>query len=406
MANLRSRNLIAPILCCSLVCSAGCDDDAKDAVSGDSQYLVAARIFSADGTDTTSYLHLVSSLEEGTKIDPKQAVEVAGSVKVFALDDGWLAVGSGDGVTITRYEADATSGLKKTKQSIDLQPSGVQSLWDTLYIASSTKVYYVDREGGQLVVINPKEMTVEGEVKLPDTIREGYLALYSYSAIKQGDKLIFSVGWFDWENDKVLPETGLVVLNTKTDKVDRFDVDDRCGGVTTPHTLKSGDTYYVSSALNAAAEFVGHPASKPCALRVLSGQDHFDTNFALELSELTDGAPAGEPVPADGNSLFLRVLDKDKATTEAGDASWDVTGQTAWTWWKWQPEKSGNGKASEVSALEPSTADVTFFEVEGRVFGAQTDSEYSETTLLELNAQGGPKPGLSVPGFASHVIKL
>lgn len=183
-------------------------------------------------------------------------------------------------------------------------------------------------------------------------------------------------------------------------------VDDRCGGVTTPLTLESGDTYYVSSALNGAANFVGHPAAKPCALRVLSGRDHLDGAFAADLSELTNGAVAGGPVPADGSSLFLRVLDNEKVSTEAGDASWDVTGQAVWTWWKWQPEKTGAGKASEVSALDPSTADVTFFELDGRVFGAQTDSEYTETTLLELNAQGGPKPGLSVPGFASHVIKL
>lgn len=104
-----------------------------------------------------------------------------------------------------------------------------------VYVASPTKVYYVDREGGQLVIIDPKAMTVEGEVKLPETIRDGYLALYSYSAIARGDKLIFSVGWFDWDNDKVLPETGLVVFDTKSDKVERFDVDDRCGGLEWSH---------------------------------------------------------------------------------------------------------------------------------------------------------------------------
>lgn len=390
-----------------LTLAASCgDDNNSSGERGSASYVVSSRIFSGDGADVTSYLHLVSSLDSDTRVDLKDAIEIPGSAKVFALDDAWLAVGSGDGVTITRYEVDEKTGLKKTGETIDLQPSGVQSLWETLYVASSSKVYYVDREGAQLVIINPKEMTVEGKIALPDTRREGFLALYSYSAVKRGDKLIFSVGWFDWDNDKVLPETGLVVLDTKTDKVSRFDVDDRCGGITTPVTLDSGDTYYVSSALNAAANFVKRQAAKPCALRILAGKDEFDADYAVELSDITGSAVAGEPVPAGGDGLFLRVLDEDEVETKSGDASWDITGQTVWTWSKWEPGKDGKGKAKHVDALEPSTADVTFFEVGSRVFGSETTEDYSETTLIELTAEGGPKPALTVPGFASRLVAL
>lgn len=399
----RFLSLLLPGL---LTCFASCGDDTSSTDNANAQYVVTSRIFSADGDDVTSYLHLVPSLDATTKVDLKNAIEVAGSAKVFALEDGWLAVGSGDSVRITRYEADPTKGLTKTGQTIDLQPSGVQSLWETLYVASSTKVYYADRENAQLVIINPKEMTVEGKIALPETERKGYLALYSYSAVKRGNKLIFSVGWFDWDNDKVLPETGLVVLDTDTDKVARFDVDSRCGGITTPVTLDSGDTYYVSSALNGATKFVKREAAVPCALRVLAGQDKFDANYALELSDITSGAVAGEPVPAGGNALFLRVLDQSAVETKGDDASWDVTGQTVWTWWKWEPGKDGKANASQVSTLEPSTADVTFFKVGDRVFGAQTTEDYSETTLLELTAEGGPKPALTVPGFASNLVQL
>ena len=204
----------------------------------------------------------------------------------------------------------------------------------------------------------------------------------------------------------MLPETGLVVLDTKDDTVARFDVDERCGGITTPVTLDSGDTYYVSSALNGAADFVGHRAAKPCALRVLSGQDRFDPDYALELGEITAGAVAGEPVPAGGDGLFLRVLDQGAVRSEPGDASWNITGQTVWTWWKWEPGKDGMGEASQVEALDASTADVVFFQVDGRVFGSQTTEDYSETTLLELSAEDGPKPAISVPGFASHLFAL
>ena len=66
----------------------------------------------------------------------------------------------------------------------------------------------------------------------------------------------------------------------------------------------------------------------------------------------------------------------------------------------------GKAKATHVKELEPSTADVTFFKVGERVYGSQTSEDYAETTLIELTAEGGPKPAIKIPGFASRVVEL
>jgi len=368
----------------------------------ESRYLVGTRIW--DDATTTSYFNVVSSLEEGTSVDLAQAVEVAGAAKLYAIGDiGWLAIGGGEEPTITRYTLNDAGKLVRGA-TLSLLSLGVTSLWDTLYVVSETKMYYPDRANRQLIVINPTAMEVQGTVELPETAREGFLSLYGYTPLLRDGKLLFTVGWFDWfETDSVLGETGLVVVDTATDTVERFDVDDRCGGITTGVVTESGDAYFVSSALAAAAHRLGRFTPSPCALRVNAGEDAFDSGYVKELADVVTSEVAGEPVPAGSNALFLRVFDESEATFTETSATTELTGQAAWRWWRWDVE---SGEASPVEELAPSTSDVLWFQVDGRVYGTETTSTYSHTTLIELTAEGGPKAALTAPGFVHGVARI
>lgn len=367
-----------------------------------STFVIGTRVW--DDTTTTSYFNVVSSLEQGTKVPRSQAIEMPGAAKLYAIAGiGWFGLGGGEAPTITRYGLDEDGQLEE-QASINMLSYGVQSLWDSLYVVSDTKVYYPDRDNKQLIVINPQEMRIEGAVALPETAREGFLSLYGYTPLLRGNKLIFSVGWFDWNvNDEVLGETGLVVLDTESDTVDRFDVEERCGGITTGVTTSAGDTYFVSSALAGVAHRLGRQPTTPCALRLKADDDAFDPEFLVELSELTGSEVAGEPIPASGDELFLRVFEESEATFSEESATWELTGQAAWYWWRWNVE---TGEASLVSELEPSTSDVLWFNVDGRVFGSQTTEDYSKTTLIELTAEGGPRAALTAPGFLHAVARV
>jgi len=65
-------------------------------------------------------------------------------------------------------------------------------------------------------------------------------------------------------------------------------------------------------------------------------------------------------------------------------------------------------QASRVDALAlaPATADVLWFQVDGHVLGAQTAADYTETTLVDLTAAGGPTPALTAPGFLHGVARI
>ncbi|WP_433931240.1 hypothetical protein AB3662_43870 [Sorangium cellulosum] len=372
-----------------------------DGVSGPA-FVVGTRIW--DDTSTTAYFHVVPSLDQGTEVDLSQALEVPGSAKLYGFEDlGWLAIGRGDAPTIARYTLDGRGALAKGT-SVSLQPLGVQDLWPTLYLVSPTKAYYPDRDNEQLIILNPTTMEVEGRIELPETARQGYRALYSYGSILRGDSLLFSVGWFDWDqNDTILEETGLVVIDTTTDTLVRVEVDERCGGITQPVETASGDAYFVSSALAGAAHLLERLPTEPCALRVQKDADAFDKDYLQALAELTDGAIAGEPIPGGGDTVFLRVFDERAATIEANSVTWDLTSQKVWQWWRWD---TATGEAAPIDALSPMTSDVLWFQVDGRVFGTETTDDNAESTLIELTAEGGPKRGLTVPGFLHGVAKV
>jgi len=369
---------------------------------GEPAFLLGTRVW--DDTTTTSYFHVVPSLEAGTGVRPDQALEVPGAAKLYsAYDLGWFAVGSGEAPEIARYRL-GDDGRLINDARLSFQAYGVSDLWDTLYFVSPTKAYYPDRSGGQLIVWNPAEMRVLGSIPLPETLRDGYLALYGYAPIQRGSELLISVGWFDWDvNDAVLPETGLLVLDTETDSVVRFDVDTRCGGITYPVGMPSGDTYLVSSAIAGAAHRLGRLESAPCALRVRAGADSIDPEYLVALADVAGGQLAGEPVPGPGGSLFLRVFDETLASPTAPMVTWELTGRAAWRWWQWAPADDG---ASWVEALPPSTADVLWFQVDGRVYGTETTEDYSTTTLIDIGAESGPDRLLTVPGFLHGVSRI
>jgi hypothetical protein len=400
----RVLTLGALALSIGLSACAGDDTPSETGVEAGPAYVVATRVWSDDGAAVTSYFNVVSSLDAETTVDTDRGLEVAGAAKLYAVEGiGWFAVGGGEDPTITRYTLSEEGSLVEGDK-LSLLDYGVQGLWDTLYVVSETKMYYPDRAGGRLIVLNPKEMTVDGVISLPETQREGFLSLYGYTPVIRDDKLLFTVGWFDWEeNDEILGETGLVVLNTEDDSVERFDVDTRCGGISTGVITDSGDAYFVSSALAGAAHRLGRLTTAPCALRVEADADAFDADFGMNLADLTASDVSGEPIPAGGDSLFLRVFDESLATVTDENLTWELTGQSAWRWMRWDVE---SGETSLLEDLAPSTSDVVWFKVDDRVYGTETTEDYSHTTLIDLTAEDGPTQQLTAPGFMHGVARV
>lgn len=401
MTLLNSKSLFV-VLAAGLLLSCGSQDsDAVEHPGTDPLYLAMTRVW--DDTTTTSYLHVVSSLDAGTAVETSQALELGGPAKLFAYGKVWFAVGDGENPVITRYTLDERGRLQQGA-SISLQPFGVQSLWDSLYFVSAEKAYYPDTTGSQLIAWNPTTMEVLGAVPLPETVRDGYLSYYSLTALRRGKRLVFSVGWFDWlTNDAILPETGLVVLDTETDTVERFDSDRRCAGITQALETESGDAYFVSSAMASAAHHLGRLETLPCALRVAAEEHEFDPSYRVSLQDVSGEALVGEPIPGAGSSIMLRAMDPAAVDVTDETHTWDLTGTAKWRWLEWDVT------SNEIKALEQlplATADAFWFRVDGRVLGSQVDAEYTKTELVDLSSSGQPKAAITFPGFLQGLARV
>jgi hypothetical protein len=97
------------------------------------------------------------------------------------------------------------------------------------------------------------------------------------------------------------------------------------------------------------------------------------------------------------------VFDESLTSVEDDFATYDVTGKLAWRWARWE---LGSGVVSPIDALEPSTSDVLWFEVDDKVYGTETTADYDETTLIELTAEGGPKRAMTAPGFLHRAVRI
>jgi len=155
--------------------------------------------------------------------------------------------------------------------------------------------------------------------------------------------------------------------------------------------------------LAGAAHRLGRLPTKPCALRVQAGETTFDAQYLEDLDALTGADVSGEPIPAGGNALFLRVFDESLATVADDSATYELTGQSAWRWVRWDV---ATDDVEAIASLEPSTSDVLWFQVDGHVYGTETTADYSETTLIDLTAEGGPKRELTAPGFLHGVARI
>lgn len=395
------RSSLCGLLLGSLALScASSDQAAADHAGRDPLYLAMTRVW--DDTTTTSYLHVLASLDAGTEVDTKQALELSGPAKLFSYGKLWFAVGQGDSPTITRYSLDERGRLVEGA-SISLQPFGVQDLWDSLYFVSAEKAYYPDTSSSQLIVWNPTTMEVTGTVQLPETVRDGYLSYYGVTPITRGEKLIFSVGWFDWlTNDTILPESGLVVIDTETDTVERVDSDERCAGITQAIQLPNGDAYFVSSAMAGAAHELGRLEQAPCALRVRAGEDAFDTQYAAALPDLSGETLIGEPAPGAGDSLLLRALDPALVEVSEETHTWDFTGRAEWRWLSWDVTSD---EVTSLDELPAATADAFWFRLDGKVLASQTNAEYTETRLVDVT-DSEPHDALTFPGFLQSVARI
>ncbi|HTU61472.1 MAG TPA: hypothetical protein VMF89_23615, partial [Polyangiales bacterium] len=312
-------------------------------------------------------------------------------------------LGGGEEPTVTRYDLSETGEFVESDEAISFQPRGTDFLGDTMVFVSDEQAYYFDAPNTQLIRWNPTSMEIEGEIDLSVTFKKDLTTIYDLKPLLRDDgTLLFPVTGRNFETDETFSATGLVVIDTDSDKVLSYVEDERCQGITWSALTSEGDLYAATSPYYSVRQRVTGKGPAPCVLRVRKGETEFDPEYKVELAELVDGRVAGGLAPAGKGALFFRAVGPDVEIDEDSDVS-GVWSDAVWTWQRWD---LATDDVEPVKGLPPSAAGGLTYEIDGHVYAVDAEADWSASTLIDLTAEGGPQSALHATGYIYGAARI
>ncbi|KYF79357.1 hypothetical protein BE17_06560 [Sorangium cellulosum] len=370
--------------------------------SGD-LFALTTQVFGVEAADTLSYILLTDTLESDAPLSLDSGIEILGRGIGAAPDGaGALFVASDAGPTVTRYDLGANGSLKKGA-TVSFQGQGLAKLDEyggQFQFVSETKAYFFDGYTAQVVIWNPKEMTVTGAIKLDDLVIPDATLTFTAAPLRVGDAVISFAGWRN--GPEVPSQAGIVVVDTATDKATVV-TDDRCGYVRDGAEGPDGKIYMATEAYGAAVHRLNaESAAAPCMLRFDLEAGAFDPDFHVELGSLFDGGAAGSLIRGSGGEAYLRVLDEDAFEIKEDTHPRVLASAAAW---RWASVTLGDAPAATVLDDEPTSGSVVNVWLGGKSLVLQFQGQ-DTTTFRELGGNGPGDVSLTAPGVVFSAAKL
>jgi hypothetical protein len=368
-------------------------------------YAVYTQVRTVDGR--TNFLSLTDTLAAPAELDASKAMEVPGFSRFFAPEGGgFFAIGSGEDMTITRYDVTDTDQFEESGR-VSFAGVGVTWMHYRAIFFGPTRAYYVDNTAAQIVVWNPQEMTVSKTFALPDVVvdgRDGYETFFPFYRFPiVGDRLFIPVSWVNREAGLARDVTGLIVVDTRTDAVLSYTETDRCPAATEIAFDDNGDVYFGTDYYYPMYSAAVRGSTRPgCVLRILAGEDAFDADYMLSLAQvtgnratlsLTDG-----PVPG---VAYVSVLDE--ARLPWSEFAAEPRFDEAWEWWRLD---LASGEATVDTNMPVGGPGVSSHPLGLERFVVQSLADQSRSQLFKLSPDGEHEPGFSAPGLITGLARV
>jgi len=379
---------------------AGADGAAGAPSTAAALYAMTSNVWGTDGA--TGYLYTVGSLAEGNAgLD--QAIEFPGGAWLTGrAGEPFVYVSSGEGgPTITRYEV-LENGSLEAGPTVSFMNLGLTMgmRFATAPIVSDEKAYLVDFEEHRIATWNPRTMRVGKLIELDLEERDGLPAWIPTIGVRE-DKLFITVSWEqDWKFGDI---SRVIAIDTNTDEIVETSDDERCEQLAVSSVDSKGTAYYTPYAhAPMVREVLGEDyGTKSCALRIVAPETGFDQGWEVDLSELAGGRPAGEFVPASDDVGFFRVFYNDEVGATAENFQ-DKQGAPGYRWWRWE---IGADEAEEIPNQKLTVEAARYF-VDGKTYVGNPSADWSETTIVELDASGALHEGLTVQGTPGGLVRV
>ncbi|MBN9685536.1 MULTISPECIES: hypothetical protein [unclassified Corallococcus] len=376
-------------------CSDDDDNTTPDAGTGTDggttttpMYAFVAQV-SVEG-NSTSYVILTETLDPATPLSTANATQINGRALGSGISKtGSLFVSSSAGATVTRYDLTASNTLEKTGE-VTFAGKGVTSIGEyqnQFQFVSETKAYYFDGRNSQVIIWNPKDMTLTNSISLPAMTVAGSSTTFASNPLRVGTKVLMPLGWR--AGAAVTKKAGIIVVDTTNDAAEVV-TDERCGYVRDGIVGTDGKVYLATEAYGAAEKRVSgsNPSvPTPCLLKFDPATNKYDESFFKELSTLTNGGATGSLLAGPNGTGYLRVLDETVSPVAADTVARTLASAVAWKWWKIDP--AAGTQATLVDTLPASTGSSFLYEMNGRTVFSEFTNNSGTTNYRELTDLSG-----------------
>jgi hypothetical protein len=380
--------------------SCASDPETKDVVDGnaDALYAVSSAIF--DETGATSYITLIDSLEDRT-IALKDAVELAGWSSI-AAHEGKLFVGGGEAAEITRYTV-SDKGELGAAERLNFADYGLSSVSFSHNAFVDEKTAHLRLNETSRIVWNHKELSIEGSEDAPEIERERDGLMVSASNFEgiavRDDAVLWPYFWHDADWYKFDQSSQIAFYDKDGTTSDVLDVP--CPALNIASPDEDGNVYFSGMVDTVGYQLKNKGALTRCVARVNKGEREIADGWPRQLEELTDGRPAGR---------FYYLRDgKGLLTVYHGDVELDENADPATVfmddWGLWLIDLEA-WKAEPIEDWDRGSSNLFFSRVDDKTFLHKVSSDFSETQIFEIKADGSFKQQLTVPGYSIVLVRV
>jgi hypothetical protein len=378
-------------------CSSDEREDAPGKPSEGPLYVVHSTIDTDDVR--MGYLVTTPSIDGDVEVDVTQGIEIPGGGYMYAPPAGdFVLIGGSEAPTFTRY-ALAADGRLAQGRTMSLAGVGVNRTYRHVIFVSETQAYFLDESQIQIVRFNPTTMELDHVIPVDDFKCPEVETTFG-TPIRRDDGFYFPRGC--WDQDLTSSGTSLVHLNPETDEV-TVTQEERCMGLQVGFLAESGHAYWFSDH-DASVEwtFQRRDAPHDCALRLRAGENTFDPDWELDLTDRTGGVSAVAAAPGGGSKVWLKVFEPAAfaGAVPVDEIAW---GLEAWRWGVLDVE------SDEAVALDEDADLAVFYgypiTFEGRAFSPVVNEDFSRSTLVELT-DAGVKARVKVQGTLRKIFRL
>jgi hypothetical protein len=299
----RSKAAFRPLMLAVTAVLSSCGDDAARVVDGaapgspsspdpvtsapetpDSAVIYAILIREPEGF--SEYLIAGDAVPTGT-IDRSRGLELRGG-NYYPQPDA-VYYGNFETKTLQRYQVNPDYSISMTGE-FSLANYGIPFLNSEPLFFSPTSAYYLDAERGQIIMFDPSQMSITGDISVPELFREGYSPFLG-DPVKVGDRYLGTIMYS--ADDGTLAEGSTVSFMVEDNPAQplRLVQDDRAMGAQRAFVDAAGDFYALADAGGGWLGLTGQQVvPSPGLLRVKSGASDTDRDYFFDL-----GAAMGTP---------------------------------------------------------------------------------------------------------------